>query len=52
MPSIPQIVDALHTVLIESAHTAARASGLIQRQRRLDGAQFVRGLAGSARGQL
>jgi hypothetical protein len=44
MPSIPHIVDALRSVLIESAHTAAQATGLVQRQRRLDGAQFVQTL--------
>ena len=47
MPSIPQIVDALRTVLIDSAHAAAQATGFSQRQRRMDGAQFVQTLVGT-----
>jgi hypothetical protein len=47
MPSIPQIVDALRTVLIDSAHAAAHATGFSQRQRRMDGAQFVQTLVGT-----
>lgn len=44
MSSIPQIVQALRTVLIDSAHAAAQTTGFVLRQRRITGAQFVQTL--------
>lgn len=47
MSSIAQIAQAMHTVLIEQATTAASIYGFVQRQRRISGAQFVQILVGS-----
>jgi hypothetical protein len=47
MPSIPQIIHALQTVLHESAEAAAQASGFVKRSRRLSGAQFVQTVVAS-----
>lgn len=44
MSSIPDIAAALQTVLTEVANTAARETGLIQRERAMSGAQFVQTL--------
>lgn len=44
MSSIPQIATALQTVMTEVANTAARETGLIQRERAMSGAQFVQTL--------
>jgi hypothetical protein len=47
MPSIPQIVTAMQTVLCDQATDAARMHGLIRRHRRMSGAQFVQTVVGS-----
>lgn len=44
MTSIPQVAQALTTVLTERANAAARSTGFIKRQRAFSGAQFVQTL--------
>ena len=47
MTSIPQLAQALQSVLTDTARLAARSTGFIQRQRAFDGAQFVQALVGT-----
>ena len=47
MTSIPQLAQALQSVLTDTARLAARSTGFIQRQRAFDGAQFVQALGGT-----
>ena len=44
MASIPQVAQAMQDVLTETANRAARATGMIQRERAISGAQFVQTL--------
>lgn len=47
MPSIPQLAQALHAVLVDAATQAANASRFVQRQRRISGPLFVQSFVGS-----
>lgn len=44
MPTIPQVAQAMQTVLTTTAATAARTSGFVQRSSKLTGAAFVQAL--------
>lgn len=44
MTSIPQLAQAMQTVLTKTANAAARSTGFIRRQRAFSGAQFVQTL--------
>ncbi len=44
MSTIPRVAQCMHRVLTDFANEAAKKSGFIQRQRKLDGASFVQSL--------